>query len=82
MVEINFIIGLIGMFLILVSFIMEEFWKKFNPNTYKFNLLNILGSGMLIIYAYGLRGWPFLILNSVWLVAAVIKTLELWERRR
>jgi len=82
MVDFNLIIGLLGMFCILFAFILEEFWKRFNPNTYKFNLLNIVGSGLLIVYAYNLRGWPFLILNSVWLVAAFIKLLELLERRK
>ena len=76
------VIGIIGMLCILVAFIMEEFWKKFNPNTLKFNLLNIFGSGLLMIYALSLRGWPFLILNGVWLIAALVKLIELLERRK
>ena len=70
---IELIIGIIGMVFILVSFVLDEFWKKFNQDTIIYNILNIIGSGMLIYYAWSLKGWPFFILNSVWLIAAGIK---------
>lgn len=78
---IELIIGIIGMLCILAAFVLEEFVKRFNPNTLKFNLLNIFGSGLLMIYAFSLKGWPFLILNGVWFIAALIKFVELVERR-
>jgi len=70
---IELIIGIIGMAFILAGFVLDEFWKKFNQDTIIYNLLNIIGSGMLIYYAFTLKGWPFFILNSVWLLAAGIK---------
>ena len=70
---IELIIGIIGMVFILVSFVLDEFWKKFNQDTILYNIMNIIGSGMLIYYAWSLKGWPFFILNSVWLIAAGIK---------
>ncbi len=70
---IEMIIGIIGMTFILVSFVLDEFWKKFNQDTIVYNTMNIIGSGMLVYYAFTLKGWPFFILNSVWLIAAGIK---------
>lgn len=73
---INNIIGLLGMIFILAAFVLDEFYKKWNQNTIQYNLLNILGSGLLMYYAYTLMSIPFLILNGVWLIAAGIK---LWK---
>lgn len=75
------ILGIVGMVCILVAFVLEEFWKRFNPDTLYFNLLNIFGSVLLMYYALSLRGWPFLILNTVWFVAALVKFIELVEKR-
>lgn len=77
---IDFIIGIIGMVFILISFILDEFWKKFNQDTVIYNLINILGSGMLIYYALTLEGWPFLILNAVWLIAATVKVIKIIKK--
>ncbi len=65
--------GILGMVLILLAFILDEFVPSFNQNTWRYNVLNILGSGLLLYYASTIRGWPFVILNAVWLMAAVIK---------
>jgi len=74
---IELIIGIIGMVFILISFVLDEFWKKFNQDTILYNIMNIIGSGMLIYYAWSLEGWPFFILNSVWLIAAGIKLVRI-----
>ena len=71
--SISLIAGIIGMLCILVAFILDEFVKKFNQNTVQYNLLNIFGSALLLYYALILHGWPFVILNAVWLTAAFIK---------
>jgi hypothetical protein len=70
---IDLIIGIIGMTFILIAFILDEFVRKFNQNTVQYNLLNIIGAGLLTYYAFSLNSWPFLILNVVWLVVASIK---------
>lgn len=70
------IIGLLGMVLILTAFILEEFVKGFNPNSIRFNLLNLFGSLLMSYYAYSLTAWPFLVLNLVWFCTAGYK---LWK---
>jgi hypothetical protein len=59
--------------LILVAFVLDEFYKKWGINTVKYNLVNLLGSGLLIYYAYTLTSYPFLILNAVWFLVAGYK---------
>lgn len=73
MIDVSFIIGLVGMLCILVAFVLDEFWKRFNQETIQYNLLNIIGAGMLVYYGYVSYVWPFVILNFVWCVAAVVK---------
>tara|TARA_Y100000034_G_scaffold126283_1_gene177284 strand:- start:168 stop:404 length:237 start_codon:yes stop_codon:yes gene_type:complete len=77
---IDLIIGVVGMLFILIGFVLEEFWNKFNQDTIAYNLLNILGAGLLIYYAYSLRSWPFGILNGVWVLAALVKLIKILKK--
>ncbi|MBU0456990.1 MAG: hypothetical protein ABH824_02195 [Nanoarchaeota archaeon] len=77
MIDFNIIIGIIGMSLILIAFVLDEFYKEFNSNSIKYNMINIAGSGFLMFYAYTIKGWPFFILNSVWFITAIIKIIKL-----
>lgn len=76
----DLIIGLLGMALILTAFILEEFVKKFNPNTLRFNLLNLFGSLLMSYYAYSISAWPFLVLNLVWFCTAGYKSIRLLQK--
>ncbi|MEW5897402.1 MAG: hypothetical protein AB1668_06930, partial [Nanoarchaeota archaeon] len=70
---INLLSGIAGMLCILTAFVLDEFFNKWSRDTVKYNLMNIVGSGLLIYYAYTLASWPFIILNSVWMLVAAIK---------
>lgn len=76
----DLIMGLLGMALILTAFILEEFLKKFNPNTITFNLLNLFGSLLMSYYAYSISAWPFLVLNLVWFCTAGYKSIRLLQK--
>lgn len=67
------LIGILGMLFILTAFILEEFIRRWNQNTVHYNLVNIVGSGMLLYYSVAIASIPFVILNAVWMVAACIK---------
>ncbi|MBU0470312.1 MAG: hypothetical protein ABIG52_03445 [Nanoarchaeota archaeon] len=73
------IIGIVGMFFIVLGFVLEEFHQKWNQDTKKYNLVNILGSSLLIYYAVILNSIPFIILNSVWLIAATYKMVKIFK---
>ena len=74
------IIGFLGMSSILMAFVLDEFYKKWNQNTTHYNLLNLLGSGLLIYYAYTLSSIPFMILNGAWFITAGIKLWKIWNK--
>lgn len=73
----SLVAGIIGASCILLAFFLNEFYKKVNVETVPYNLINILGAGLLIYYAYSLQSWPFLILNGVWLIAAIVKLIKI-----
>ena len=59
------IIGTSGAFLILVAFIMNQL-KKWKEDYLIYDLINFVGSALLVAYAIILKSYPFLVLNSVW----------------
>ena len=75
------IVGIVGMIFILVAFVLDEFYKKFNGSTVKYNVLNIIGSAGLVYYAVALSAWPFLILNLIWFVVAMLKLMGILKKR-
>ena len=74
---ITLILGIVGMLLILIAFILDEFVKKFNQNTIQYNVFNIIGSGLLAYYAFVSSVWPFLILNIIWFLTAGYKLIRI-----
>jgi uncharacterized membrane protein YidH (DUF202 family) len=58
-------IGIIGAGLVLLAFIMNQ-TKKWKNDSLVYDLVNFLGAGILIIYGLMIKGYPFVILNSVW----------------
>ena len=76
----SLIVGIIGMILILVAFVLDEFFKTWRQNTLRYNLLNLIGSALLWYYAYTILSWPFLILNGVWFSAAGYKLIVLMKK--
>lgn len=61
------IIGVAGAGLVLIAFIGNELGRLSTTSRW-YDTLNIVGSGLLIYYAYQLESWPFILLNSVWLL--------------
>lgn len=63
-------IGSLGAGLILIAFVLGQLhiWK----DTYlSYDLLNALGSILLLIYAWIGFSWPFVILNAVWAAISI-----------
>ncbi|MBI4152790.1 hypothetical protein HY495_03705 [Candidatus Woesearchaeota archaeon] len=72
--------GIVGMLFILAAFILDEFFKTWRQNSIKYNLLNIIGSGLLAYYAFTISSWPFIILNVAWFIAAGYKLVVLLKK--
>jgi hypothetical protein len=71
------LIGIVGAFIILGCFILNEF-NKLDRHSVWYDTGNVVGSLILMVYSYLLGSWPFLILNIVWGLVALrdlLKTL-------
>lgn len=64
------LIGLVGASLILIAFVMNQF-KYWSSESLFYDLINLIGSGILIYYSWLLSSLPFMILNLVWFLVAL-----------
>jgi multisubunit Na+/H+ antiporter MnhB subunit len=63
-------VGVAGMILILLAFILNVF-QRLGSHTTEFLVLNLVGSVLLLAYAAMLPSPPFLVLNAVWSAVAL-----------
>lgn len=74
--EANTIIGIIGLFLLLLAFILNLL-KKINQNSKIYNLINFIGASLLTYYSYILNNAIFFILEFVWVIFALYFLIKL-----
>lgn len=76
------IIGSIGLVCVLVAFFWDEFYEV--SNTYAYNVLNLVGAGLLMYYSLALKSMPFIILQAVWGLVALAKILDVafWMKKK
>ena len=74
MVDAVIIIGTTGMLFLLVAFVLNLL-KKVMQDSVIYNVLNIIGGGLLTYYAYSLSSIPFLILEAIWTLFAAYKLI-------
>jgi len=72
------VLRLLGTFAIIVPYLLAIFgrWK---PNSYKFLLTNLIGSGLLI-YLFSISGteWiPFILLNTITVIGTIYQIIKL-----
>lgn len=68
-------VGLCGMTIILVAFMLNLF-KKITATDKSYILMNFIGGGLLVWYAVLLSSVPFIILNAVWSLSAAWELLQ------
>lgn len=74
------IFGIIGVIFILIAFLLDEFNTPVNQDSESYQILNLIGSGFLVYYAYILNSIPFITLNAVWFVASFYKLIRILYR--
>lgn len=73
------IVGVIGATLVLIGFILvQTHWLR--DEDIRYDGLNALGSALLLWYAYLLSSFPFMILNTVWLLVSLKDVVSWWRR--
>lgn len=72
------IFGAIGGAIILIAYLLELF-QHIDPYNKLFLAANIIGSALLVYYAYLLDSIPFLILNAAWVLGSIYELIKNWR---
>ena len=64
-------IGTLGVTLLLVAFALN-IAKKITPESKSYLILNILGAGLAGVSSYMIHFYPFVVLESVWVLASLL----------
>jgi hypothetical protein len=68
--DFNTSLGILGMATLLFGFLLNQMNIWQNKNI-KYDLSNLIGSGLMVYYAFTLKSFPFLILNLVWAIVSL-----------
>ena len=74
------VIGSVGVFLLLLAFVLNLI-RVLSERSPIYLLMNIVGSGLAAWYAWASNSIPFVILEAVWGLAAMIRLLALAKKR-
>lgn len=73
-IDLPLLTGVIGMLLVLLGFIMIQ-THRWSPDDMAYDMINLIGSALLVIYGYIGQVWPFVILNGVFVVYSLREVL-------
>jgi len=68
-------VGTLGVTLLLVAFALN-IAKKISPESRAYFLLNISGAALAGISSLMIHFWPFVILESVWVIASFVALVK------
>jgi len=72
-------IATLGVTLLLVAFALS-LAKKISSESKSYLVLNIVGAGLAGLSSYMIGFWPFVILESVWVIASLIPFIKLFKK--
>lgn len=78
--DITALTGILGAGIILIAFIMNQL-DKWDSETIQYDVVNFIGSVLLVLYAYQSQTWPFFILNSVWALFSAIGVVSYLRKK-
>jgi hypothetical protein len=70
-------VGTIGAVCVLAGFVANE-TGKLSRDSWGYDVLNLMGSGLLVIYALSLDSVPFIAINATW---CAVSLFALFRRR-
>jgi len=73
-------IGFVGVFLILLAYILNVF-EKLNQNSLAFILLNLCGASLACLAAILMNYLPFIILEGVWAIVSLITLIRKYKSK-
>lgn len=72
-------IATLGVTLLLVAFALS-LAKKVSSESKSYLVLNVVGAGLAGLSSYMIGFWPFVILESVWVIASLIPFIKLFKK--
>jgi len=66
----NTLIGGAGVAIILIAFFLND-THRLNQDSATYDILNFIGSGLLVAYAILLSSIPFAVLNGIWALVSL-----------
>jgi hypothetical protein len=73
-------IGFVGVFLILLAYILNVF-EKLNQNSLAFILLNLCGASLACLASILMNYLPFIILEGVWAIVSLITLIRKYKSK-
>lgn len=73
-------IGFVGVFLILLAYILNVF-EKLNQNSLAFILLNLCGASLACLASILMNYLPFIILEGVWAIVSLITLIQKYKSK-
>lgn len=71
-------IGFVGVFLILLAYVLNIF-NKLSKNSIAFILLNLVGASLACLASVLINYVPFVILEAVWALASLIALIKYFK---
>ncbi len=63
-------IGILGAFFMLLAFVMNQ-TGKWKTNDLIYDVVNFIAAVLLVVYGILIKGYPFVILNTVWALVSL-----------
>jgi hypothetical protein len=73
--KISDIIASTGVIILLIAFLLN-LYKKLSANSKPYTLMNLIGAGLCCYASWLIRFYPFVILESIWAIVALISLLK------
>ena len=74
------VIGTGGALLVLLAYFLVS-TGRVSSSSIAFQLINLVGAGLLTTYALILQGWSLVFLNGVWAIVALVALARILRRR-
>lgn len=75
------VIGTGGAICVLAAYFLVSAGRV-TSSSVPFQLINLIGAGLLTTYALILRGWSLVFLNAIWAVIAIVALVRISRRSR
>ncbi len=80
-VDLPLVAGIGGMICILIGFFMTQS-HRWSQDDITYDIINMIGSSLLVWYGIAGKAWPFVILNTVWALYSLKDVIKDSQQKR